>query len=248
MKTLLKLIFALAIAAAGALTVLFEYFPESAVTAKLAPYCEGPYLIAKAQTVSLYELVKTKLSKSAEEPEPEAEAESDAIGKTVATMNRSEERDVTAAEEPKAKAEVRDEDGAKAADKTPPTLAKARWYTGSRVSESSCRGKVVVVCVWNAEVPESLELLAQTQRIADGFGRKKDLVVFASHRGGSETAAKKELTRARVTIPVCEGAGLPCAMRIAGTPPYFYLVDKKGTLKYVGRSDKAVLTKMSELF
>lgn len=242
LKLLFKLVLALAIAAAGVLTVLFEYFPESVATQTVAPYCEGPYLIAKFHAVSLYDLVKERLTKKGEAPEgSEPAAEKDAVADMVGTMKRGE-----VADEPEPKATE-----SKADDETPSaptTLAKAHWYSHSRVSESSCRGKVVLVCVWNEEVPESFELLAQTQRIADGFGRKRDFVVFASHCGGRIAAAQKELARVRVTFPVCEAAGLPCAQRISGTPPYFYLVDKTGKLKYIGRSDKAVLTKMADLF
>ena len=127
------------------------------------------------------------------------------------------------------------------------SLSGSEWYSRRRVSESDFRGTAVIVCVWNSENPESLNMLQAAQRIADGF-RGKPMVVFASHRGGGAETAKKILRKADVDLPCCEGGGHPAEPRSAAKGPVLYLVDKQGKVKYLGRDDRSMTVRLVDIF
>lgn len=237
MKRLIKLIVFLAVLAAAAVAVIYELFPDSAAAKFIDPYCRDYYFVARDWTLALVDRCRGEKgepepeeSAAAEKPEP-AEPSADPFAKPLS--KRAVENSLMEGTEDKRIERL--------------SLNEAKWLTRRRVSERDFRGKAVVVCVWNSDDAESLNMLAAAQRILDGF-HGKPMVVFASHRGGDAESAKKILSKAVSDLPCCEGGGHPAEPRSVGKGPVFYLVDKAGKVKYFGRDDRSMTVKLVDIF
>ena len=252
MKRLIKLIVFLAVLAAAAVAVIYELFPDSAAAKFIDPYCRDYYFVARGWTLALVDRCRGEKgepepeeSAAAEKPEPaapSAKAPEKAKPAKKAAPTPSEPK-------PLSKRAVENSLMEGTEDKRIERLSlnEAKWLTRRRVSERDFRGKAVVVCVWNSEDAESLNMLDAAQRILDGF-HGKPMVVFASHRGGDAESAKKILSKAVSDLPCCEGGGHPAEPRSVGKGPVFYLVDKAGKVKYFGRDDRSMTVKLVDIF
>lgn len=235
MKRLIKLIVFLAVLAAAAVAAIYELFPDSAAAKFIDPYCRDYYFVARDWTLALVDRCRgekgeAESEESAAEPEA-AEPSADPFAKPLS--KRAVENSLMEGTEDKRIERL--------------SLNEAKWLTRRRVSERDFRGKAVVVCVWNSDDAESLNMLAAAQRILDGF-HGKPMVVFASHRGGDAESAKKILSKAVSDLPCCEGGGHPAEPRSVGKGPVFYLVDKAGKVKYFGRDDRSMTVKLVDIF
>lgn len=250
MKKLIKLVVFVAVLAVAAIAAIYEFCPDSAAAKFIDPYCRDYYFAARERVVALYARCKGE-SGDAEQAESEEKPESAAKAEQAETppVKKEAKRSEPKAEKPGSKRALEASLQETTEDKRQErlSLADAEWYTRRRVSERDCRGKAVVVCVWNSENPESLTMLQAAQRIADGF-RGKPMVVFASHRGGDAESAKKILRKAVFDLPCCEGGGHPAEPRSAGKGPVFYLVDKAGKVKYFGRDDRSMTVRLVDIF
>lgn len=236
MKRLIKLIVFLAMLAAAAVAVIYELFPDSAAAKFIDPYCRDYYFVARDWTLALVDRCRgekreAETEASAAEETESAEPSADPFAKPLS--KRAVENSLMEGTEDKRIERL--------------SLNEAKWLTRRRVSERDFRGKAVVVCVWNSEDAESLNMLAAAQRILDGF-HGKPMVVFASHRGGDAESAKKILSKAVSDLPCCEGGGHPAEPRSVGKGPVFYLVDKAGKVKYFGRDDRSMTVKLVDIF
>lgn len=236
MKRLIKLIVFLAVLAAAAVAVIYELFPDSAAAKFIDPYCRDYYFVARGWTLALVDRCRgekgeAEPEESAAEGTESAEPSADPFAKPLS--KRAVENSLMEGTEDKRIERL--------------SLNEAKWLTRRRVSERDFRGKAVVVCVWNSDDAESLNMLAAAQRILDGF-HGKPMVVFASHRGGDAESAKKILSKAVSDLPCCEGGGHPAEPRSVGKGPVFYLVDKAGKVKYFGRDDRSMTVKLVDIF
>jgi len=236
MKRLIKLIVFLAVLAAAAVAVIYELFPDSAAAKFIDPYCRDYYFVARDWTLALVDRCRgekgeAETEASAAEETESAEPSADPFAKPLS--KRAVENSLMEGTEDKRIERL--------------SLNEAKWLTRRRVSERDFRGKAVVVCVWNSDDAESLNMLAAAQRILDGF-HGKPMVVFASHRGGDAESAKKILSKAVSDLPCCEGGGHPAEPRSVGKGPVFYLVDKAGKVKYFGRDDRSMTVKLVDIF
>ena len=236
MKRLIKLIVFLAVLAAAAVAVIYELFPDSAAAKFIGPYCRDYYFVARDWTLALVDRCRgekgeAETEASAAEETESAEPSADQFAKPLS--KRAVENSLMEGTEDKRIERL--------------SLNEAKWLTRRRVSERDFRGKAVVVCVWNSDDAESLNMLAAAQRILDGF-HGKPMVVFASHRGGDAESAKKILSKAVSDLPCCEGGGHPAEPRSVGKGPVFYLVDKAGKVKYFGRDDRSMTVKLVDIF
>ena len=236
MKRLIKLMVFLAVLAVAAVAAIYELFPDSAAAKFIDPYCRDYYFVARGWTLALVDRCRGEKG----EPEPEESA---------AEETESAEPSADPFAKPLSKRAVENSLMEGTEDKRIERLSlnEAKWLTRRRVSERDFRGKAVVVCVWNSEDAESLNMLAAAQRILDGF-HGKPMVVFASHRGGDTESAKKILSKAVSDLPCCEGGGHPAEPRSVGKGPVFYLVDKAGKVKYFGRDDRSMTVKLVDIF
>lgn len=237
MKRLIKLIVFLAVLAAAAVAAIYELFPDSAAAKFIDPYCRDYYFVARGWTLALVDRCRGEKG----EPEPEESA--------AAEETESAEPSADPFAKPLSKRAVENSLMEGTEDKRIERLSlnEAKWLTRRRVSERDFRGKAVVVCVWNSDDAENLNMLAAAQRILDGF-HGKPMVVFASHRGGDAESAKKILSKAVSDLPCCEGGGHPAEPRSVGKGPVFYLVDKAGKVKYFGRDDRSMTVKLVDIF
>lgn len=250
MKRLINLVVFVAVLAVAAIASIYELCPDSAAARYIDPYCRDCYFAARERVIALYarckgECVDAEETEGEEVPEDVEKSRKAEPPLEKKDLRRSEPR----AEKPGSKRalEASLQEATEDRRQERLSLADAEWYTRRRVSERDCRGKAVIVCVWNSEDAESLAMLAAAQRIADGF-RGKPMIVFASHRGGDAESAKKILRKAVFDLPCCEGGGHPAEPRSAGKGPVLYLVDKAGKVKYFGRDDRSMTVRLVDIF
>lgn len=190
-----------------AIAVLFECAPSCGATRFLDGHVGKYYRSARVGTIDLWYKVRRVTFGTPIPAKPEAEEDSSAPAKAVPAPTSAS------------------------------TFSQATWYSRKRVSDSDCRGKIVLVCVWNADVQDSVDVLPRIQQLAEGFS-DKPLVVVLSHRGASAEKAKAALSKSGVTLPACEAAGLANEPHAPGSYPFIYVVDHKGKVRYRGRSDR----------
>ena len=158
---------------------------------------------------------------------------------------RPEEPEPQVAAAPKVEEPVEREEETKSAEPPKPTvdlskpwkgLEPENWYCGKKLTEKSLEGKVVMVYVFSESSEDSVALLPRIENLWSAY-KSKPLVVLGSHRGGKSAKTENLIKKAKVTLPVYEGAGRTQEPSAGGRYPIVYVVDDTGRMIYRGRSD-----------
>ena len=127
----------------------------------------------------------------------------------------------------------------------------AHYLGGRKASAGYLQGKVVLVCLWQAEDAGPVgELLSALEEVWTNF-KTKQLVVLGGPLGGADEAVKRQLDAAKVSFPVYSGAALARNQPIYKSLPFIYVVDETGKVVYLGRDDRnatqAVVSALTDL-
>ena len=129
----------------------------------------------------------------------------------------------------------------------------AEHYLGGRkASAGYLQGKVVLVCLWQADGAQPVgELLSALEDVWTNF-KTKPLVVLGGPLGGGgmNEAVKRQLAAAKVSFPVYSESSLAQKPPIYKSLPFIYIVDETGRVVYMGRDDRmatqAVVTALTD--
>lgn len=115
----------------------------------------------------------------------------------------------------------------------------AEHYLGGRkASAGYLQGKVVLVCLWQADDVQPVgELLSSLEEVWTNF-KTKPLVVLGGPLGGADETVKRQLDAAKISFPVYSGAALARNQPIYKSLPFIYIVDETGKVVYLGHDDR----------
>ena len=127
----------------------------------------------------------------------------------------------------------------------------AHYLGGRKASAGYLQGKVVLVCLWQADDVQSVgELLSSLEEVWTNF-KTKPLVVLGGPLGGADEAVKRQLDAAKISFPVYSGAALSRNQPIYKSLPFLYVVDETGKVVYLGHDDRnatqAVVSALTDL-
>ena len=127
------------------------------------------------------------------------------------------------------------------------------YLGGRKASAGYLQGKVVLVCLWQADADQSVgELLSSLEEVWTNF-KTKPLVVLGGPLGGSGTdeVVKRQLDATKVSFSVYSGVALARNQPIYKSLPFIYVVDETGKVVYLGHDDRnatqAVVSALTDL-
>ncbi len=207
-RKFLRLIIFLAVLGAVACWAVMKYYPDSSVGTLIQPYY-----------TPVYEKVVTYWQKFFP-PKAEAPAAQPPVA----------EEAPPATEEPVAEVV--------AVEPATPTAPQTKWLSGKKLSQSSLKGKVVLVYAWDLDHETSRQTLPRVRDIYESF-KHHPFVVIGTHAGGRTADVKAFIKKKRLTFTNYENFQ-PQSL-FPNQPPAvgcFYVFDKTGKLIARGRNDR----------
>ena len=129
----------------------------------------------------------------------------------------------------------------------------AHYLGGRKASAGYLQGKVVLVCLWQADDGQSVrELLTSLEELWTNFKTKPLVILGGPLAGaGADEAVKRQLGECKVSFPVYSGAALARAQPKYKSLPFLYAVDETGKVVYLGRDDRvatqAIVSALTDL-
>ena len=129
----------------------------------------------------------------------------------------------------------------------------AHYLGGRKASSGYLQGKVVLVCTWEADDPESVaELLPALENIWSTF-KTKQLVILGAPVGADDAceAVKRQIRDLRLGFPVYREAALAGGGCRSKPLPLLCVADETGKFVYIGsmpqNATQAVVTALTDL-
>ena len=129
----------------------------------------------------------------------------------------------------------------------------AHYVGGRKASSGYLQGKVVLVCLWQADDAQSVrDLLPSLEELWTNFKTKPLVILGGPLEGtGTDEAVRRLLGECRVSFPVYSGAALARTQPKYKSLPFLYAVDETGKVVYLGRDDRvatqAIVSALTDL-
>jgi hypothetical protein len=224
--TFVKTVLALAVLAGAAAAIAWRFWPDSWLAARV----DGPMRAIDAKVRSFVD--------NAPPPEEEPAAGAPAKKETPSAPRAETSGEPgTAADRPaKTPAGEKEQEtkSAEARDTVWIGVDKEHHLQGMKTTAANLAGKVVLVCEFAYDQPQSIAVLPNVQQIWQAF-RGKPFVLLGSLRTSEGKEDKKAVRD--LTFPVFRDMRHAKARRMRDLP-LFYLVSPEGKIVWSGRSDR----------
>ena len=230
--SLVKYLVALAILAAAVGAIAWRFWPESAVGRAV----DGPMRVVDEKVREWTGRGDAAEESAAAAPDKSGEAggEDAVAAKPSAGGEGVPEGDESAAPGGKSEPEGGKQEAAKAESSSPwEGLVEANRIQGMKQTEKTLKGKVVLVCEFANDQPDSMAVLPRVQQTWQSF-RGKPFMLLGSLRSSPADAGKKSVRD--VAFPVYRDLRYATARRMRDLP-FFYVIAPDGKIVWSGRSD-----------